>query len=204
MEGSSNNRRDDVPRRPFKKEPAEHLPSISKVTAEKLFRCPAAVDAIALYVFYLYTAGWQATNRPKATTSFCAGGLGTSVIAIRFARKQLLALGLIEDYVQKDVCHHIRGHYVHVKWIRRPPDHPFDFPPPGATHPMDDPGPKCFKFWNQNASISSNKNAQNPFTPLQGDDEVGFLNLEELTRGLLDVSWSKAGPPSNDQRNKDP
>ena len=48
------------------------LPPISKHTVDLLLQLEHPRDPIALYVFYLYVATWQRTNRPKATTRFCA------------------------------------------------------------------------------------------------------------------------------------
>jgi hypothetical protein len=193
MDGSSDLHRTDTSRRRTKPPPAEHLPSISRRTAQTLLRCAAPADVIALYFFYLNTANWQSTNRPYATTSFCAQGLQISVDRVRRARRQLIACDLIEDYIPRDAAGRLRGHYIHLKWIRRGPDQPLGFPTPGANPPMENPIPNASTSekrsastsQNQNASISSKQSSQLPPTPFQGESGVEFLTSEEAKYGLL-------------------
>src|SRR5262249_18955711 len=75
----------DRPKRPR----AASLPAISKQTADLLLSQQRPVDAIALYFFYLNTAAWQHTNRPRATTGFCARGLQISQPRVRRCRPAL-------------------------------------------------------------------------------------------------------------------
>ena len=56
-------------------------------------------DCIALYTFYCYTATWQKTNQPKATTNFTAKGLKWSEEKVRKIKKILKSIGLIEEAI---------------------------------------------------------------------------------------------------------
>jgi hypothetical protein len=185
MGGSVNVISDKTGRRMVKNPPSEYLPSVSKRTVENLLLCSTPGDAIALYVFYLLTANRQGTNRPYATVSFCAKGLKLSSTRVRRARKELMACELIEDYLDRDAAKHILKHYVHVKWVRRGPVHPVELPDCGAVHPVENPIPNASTSENENASISSEGNAQNPLTPFQGEAVNGCLHWEDTARGLL-------------------
>lgn len=70
-----------------------------------------------LYDFYYYTAKWQKTNTPKATTSYVAKGLGWTEEKVQKNKKGLKELGLIEDIQSVDERGKIKGHYVYVKFI---------------------------------------------------------------------------------------
>src|SRR5690349_1122587 len=110
-----------------KRRPAVSLPAISKQTADLLLKQQCPVDSIAVYFFYLYTAAWQHTNRPKATTNFCARGLQMSLTRVRAAKRCLLGLDLIADYVHRDIeTGRVLGHYIHVKYIRSGDHQPVD------------------------------------------------------------------------------
>ena len=75
-------------------------------------------DLMALYWFYYYTAKWQETNQPKATTSYASIALKWSQDRVRRTKKQLIELKLIEDIVTKDKnTNKIIGHYINVKFI---------------------------------------------------------------------------------------
>jgi len=75
-------------------------------------------DLISLYIFYYYTAKWQKTNSVRATTEYVAKGLKWSADRVRQRKKELIALGLIEDRISKDPeTKQIKGHYVLVKFI---------------------------------------------------------------------------------------
>jgi hypothetical protein len=75
-------------------------------------------DLMALYWFYYYTAKWQKTNNPKATTSYAAKGLKWSEDRIRQTKKQLIKLELIEDITSRNKdTNQITGHYIYVKFI---------------------------------------------------------------------------------------
>ena len=48
---------------------------LSKQTLDLFLKQDNPADLIALYCFYYYTAKWQGTNQPKATTDYAAKGL---------------------------------------------------------------------------------------------------------------------------------
>jgi len=74
-------------------------------------------DAIALYMFYYYTAKWQGTNQPKATPSYCMKGLKWGEIRFAKADKILKQMGLIEKISAKDEQGKIIGWYVKLNYI---------------------------------------------------------------------------------------
>ena len=73
---------------------------LSKQTIDLFLKQKKPGDLISLYTFYYYTAKWQKTNQPKATTSFIEGALGWGNNRVLKAKKKLLDLGLISDIRQ--------------------------------------------------------------------------------------------------------
>jgi hypothetical protein len=74
-------------------------------------------DLISLYLFYYYTAKWQKTNQPKATSGYTMKGLGWGRERFSNAKNKLLELKLIEDKKSYDGNNRITGHYIYVKFI---------------------------------------------------------------------------------------
>ena len=146
------------------KHPAAWLPGISKHTADLLLRQPRPADLIAVYCFYLYTANWQCTNRPKATTRYCGKGLKISEVRVRLAKEQLRKLDLIEDYVDRDAKGRIKCWYIHLKYIRSSPPQSVDLPHTGDAKGLADGQP--------NASSASKGNAL-------GDLKVDALSAKQ-------------------------
>lgn len=72
-------------------------------------------DLISLYCFYYYTAKWQGTDQPKATTAYTAKGLQWSENRVREAKKELVEVGLIEDVTTCNELNRITGHFIRVK-----------------------------------------------------------------------------------------
>jgi hypothetical protein len=108
---------------------------LSKPLLDLLLQQDRSSDLIALYAFYYYTAKWQKTNQPKATTEYVAQGLqwGTSkTIAIK---KKLKQLGLIEDTMIQEGSGKITGHYTKINfiWTRH---HTLSFTRHGISPPM--------------------------------------------------------------------
>jgi len=95
----------------------EQLTIVSTQTLRKLFKEKFGADAVALYMFYYYTAKWQETNQPKATAGFCMKGLGWGEIRFMRAKKILQKYGLIEDVVTKDEGGKIVAWYVKIKYL---------------------------------------------------------------------------------------
>jgi hypothetical protein len=90
---------------------------LSKPLLDLLFNHERGDELIALYVFYYYTAKWQQTNQPKATTNYVAKRLRWSEERVRLVKNILKELGLIEDVQNKNAQGKIIGHYVKVNFI---------------------------------------------------------------------------------------
>lgn len=85
-------------------------------------------DLIALYSFYYYTAKWQKTNHPKATTDYTSKGLGWSPDRVRRTKAELISMKLIENHQCRSSDNKITGHYIQVNFI-------------WSSHPS--PNPEC-------------------------------------------------------------
>jgi hypothetical protein len=93
---------------------------LSKGLVDLFLRQENPADLIALYIFYYYTAKWQRTNQPKATTDYAAKSLGWSGDRVRKIKKRLISLGLIKNVVKKDPeSNKIVGYYIHLNFIWR-------------------------------------------------------------------------------------
>ena len=90
---------------------------LSKALLDRLMNHEKFSDLLALYVFYYYTAKWQQTNRPKATTSYTANGLNWSEIRVRQTKQILIDLKLIKNVVTKNELNQVTGHYIYVRFI---------------------------------------------------------------------------------------
>lgn len=72
-------------------------------------------DALALYSFYTYTSAWQGTRKILCTTGYVAKGLGRSRSIIIRAKRTLVQLGLIADFVRRSKNgQRISGWYIHI------------------------------------------------------------------------------------------
>lgn len=91
---------------------------ISKATIDLLLQQEKyASDAIALYVFYYYTAKWQRTNCPRCTAGYVGKALSWGMDKIQRTKKILLEAGLIEDITSRNDSNKIIGHYIKVNFI---------------------------------------------------------------------------------------
>jgi hypothetical protein len=90
---------------------------LSKGLIDRLKGYDKFSDLLALYVFYYYTAKWQQTNRPKATTGYVAKGLHWSEIRVRKIKQLLIDAKLIKDTTSRDENNQIIGHYIYVRFI---------------------------------------------------------------------------------------
>ena len=90
---------------------------VSKALLDILLKEENPADLIALYCFYYYTAKWQKTNQPRATTEYTASGLKWSTIKVRKVKKQLTDLKLIEDVTHYGADGKITGHFVKINFI---------------------------------------------------------------------------------------
>jgi len=126
---------------------------LSKCLLDTLLKQPNHSDLIALYTFYYYTAKWQKTNQPKATTKYTAQGMGWSVERTIRNKKRLIEIGLVEDVVLKNVEGKVTGHFVKINFIwQNVENHPMGKPPSGF--PID-------KFLRTNIEKEKNKKIQN-------------------------------------------
>lgn len=73
-------------------------------------------DLVSLYQFYCYTAKWQHTDKPKATTQFCMKGLHWGEARVNAAKVTLIRLGLVENAPQRDENGRVVGWYIKVNW----------------------------------------------------------------------------------------
>ena len=75
-------------------------------------------DLIGIYCFYYYTAKWQQTNCPKATTGYVAKGLQISAAKVQRLKKVLIDLKLVKDVsVRSEDNSRIIGHYILVNFM---------------------------------------------------------------------------------------
>lgn len=106
------------PTKPIQYNPNDEPVVFSKVTCDILLKCPKPNDCIALYFFYYYTAKWQKTNQPMATTGYVQKGLKWGEQKVRSTKKQLKEVGLVEDITQIDpVSKKVIGWYIKVNFI---------------------------------------------------------------------------------------
>ena len=89
---------------------------ISKPTLDRILKSDHP-DAIALYVFYYYTAKWQGTNYAKCTSSYVMKGLKIGKVKFLNWKRVLLGLKLIEDIIAKNEKGQIQGNYIKVNFI---------------------------------------------------------------------------------------
>ena len=96
----------------------EHRPVvIPKATYDVILKEDEPAGLLALYNFYYYTAVWQKTNQPKATTSYVAKGLKITEVRVRRYKKGLIKVGLIEDVrIRNKDNTRIKHHFIKVKY----------------------------------------------------------------------------------------
>lgn len=90
---------------------------LSKQTLELLYQQKNAMQLIALYTFYYYTARWQRTNQPYCTDGYVAERFGISRKTANKYKHELIELGLIENVVDRDKSGKIKGHYIKIKYL---------------------------------------------------------------------------------------
>ncbi len=87
-------------------------------------------DAIALFMFYYYTAKWQESVAAHATISYCAAGLGWGNAKVRKTKQELMRLGLVEPRKKIDPrTKRVTRHYIMLHF--RTESHPISFPQGG-------------------------------------------------------------------------
>lgn len=138
----------------------DNLLVFSKQTADLFFKQNKPESVLALYFFYYYTAKWQKTNQPKATTRYAATGLHWGLDKTKQYKKLLIKLGLIEDVVERDPkTKKIKGWYIRVHYIWKPDTlkttHPLEKPAAGFIPPVEKPATNALSVSSRNA-LSTN------------------------------------------------
>lgn len=178
---------------------------LSKHLIDVLLAQENPADCIGLYTFYYYTAKWQKTNQPKATTEYTAKGLQWSPSRVRKTKNILRDLKLIEDITTKK-NNVITGHYIKVNFIwSRYNSHTNDFSQCGNPQSVD-----FLTVWetiegntlsknNLNALSKSIENAlkkNKGNTPLRTEEE----DLEEIKLSLNDFNRFWKVYPKKDKK----
>lgn len=178
---------------------------LSKHLIDILLAQENPADCIGLYTFYYYTAKWQKTNQPKATTEYTAKGLQWSPSRVRKTKNILRELKLIEDITAKK-NNVITGHYIKVNFIwSRYNSHPNDFSQCGNSQSVD-----FLTVWetiegntlsknNLNALSKSIENAlkkNKGNTPLRAEEE----DSEEIKLSLNDFDRFWKVYPTKDKK----
>lgn len=142
---------------------------MSKGLLDLLLQQTKPADLIALYTYYYYTAKWQHTNQPRATTGYVAKGLRWSEERVQSRKKTLLELGLIEDVQAKNEKGQITGHYVRVNFlwgkakVETIKNHPTENPGGGTENDPKTTPPETLPLGNPGGNALSNniRNALN-------------------------------------------
>ena len=90
---------------------------LSKHLLDTFLKEPHPSELISLYAFYYYTAKWQKTNQPKATTAYAAKGLKWTEAKVRQHKKRLIELNLVDDLTSRDAKGHITAHYIRIYFV---------------------------------------------------------------------------------------
>ena len=151
----------------------DSLMIISKPTMDKFLEQKNPADLMALYMFYYYTAKWQKTNRPKATTSYVANGLNWSENRVRRTKNVLIQLKLIENAKDYSKEHKIKGWYIKIKYlwganatnkvvgvIKKDNNHPNENTQGGKPHSVDNQETNALSVNSINALSVNKKNIQ--------------------------------------------
>jgi len=127
---------------------------LSKQTIDAFLDEEKPSDLIALYCFYYYTAKWQKTNQPKATTSYVENGLKWTKERVQINKKQLIKLGLINDIVKKSKEGKIIGWYIKLNYLWKNEtikNHQQEKPASGKSYPVENPTTNALSDNNINA-----------------------------------------------------
>jgi predicted transcriptional regulator len=77
----------------------------------------ASLEALGLYTAYCEVAIWQGSYIVKATTGFIAKRINKSKPFVIKYKKELIAVGMLEDIQRKDDEGKITGHYVQINHL---------------------------------------------------------------------------------------
>jgi hypothetical protein len=128
------------------------------------------MDALILYMHYMFTARLQYTNSVKANSIYCRSGLGWTKTRFQKAKNLLMELELISNIVRKDDKGKIVGSFIAVKTTTTP----FEFKEiPASTDPKTHPpaNPPAGKMTTN--ALTNNRNA---LTKKRNAYTGGFLN----------------------------
>ena len=130
---------------------------LSKYTLDRLLKEKNFAELLALYTFYYYTAKWQGTNKAKSTTGYTAKGMGWSEDKVRKYKKQLISLGLVENFKRLSADKKILGWYIKVNfvWFKDVNEETPKKPPSGKTPPLGDLDPNALNTDSLNALSTS-------------------------------------------------
>ena len=160
---------------------------IHKATIDRLLETDNFVDAMAVYMFYIYTARWQKTARIRAVTTYVSNGIGLSEPRVRRAKKTLIGLDLIRDK-QSVRDNKITGHYVEIRFSfysdSQDISHPNDFPQCGKRHSVENHHTNALSTNSLNALSKSRGNTGK--TPSLQDDLVGKKERGRFTPPTLE------------------
>ena len=161
---------------------------LSKHLMDILLSNKNSSDCIALYCFYYYTAKWQKTNQPKATTEYTAKGLNWGIGKVRMIKNILRELHLIEDIViRKDNV--IIGHFIKVNFIwTNINSHPNDFPQYGSSHSMEINKGNTLSKSKRNTLSKSNLNAKENLT-IKDFEKFWKVYPKKTDKGKALKSW---------------
>jgi hypothetical protein len=96
--------------------------AVTKATVDRILKSDNPADALALYMFYAYTAKWQETNSAYATTQYSKKGLDWGRDRMKNAKKTLMDLGLIKNVRRTHPeTGRVLGWYIKVNYLMKNP-----------------------------------------------------------------------------------
>jgi len=144
---------------------------LSKPLLDLLLKDKKPPEVISLYCFYYYTAKWQKTNQPKASTNYVANGLRWSNDKVREVKQRLRRLRLIKDIQIRNKKGQITAHYIKINFLwSHDKVHHQDFPEHGQFQTME--------IKRGNALSTNNKTSSSEI----------FKN-GYITKGMFDKFW---------------
>ena len=190
--------------------PAPDIPPVYNVNDEPIVLSKPLLDLllqqdnysqlIALYTFYYYTAKWQQTNQPKATTSYTAKALRWHGRKVQAVKQQLMELKLIENITTRNEKNRITGHYVKVNfiWSRDTVNStPQVLPPVTFYHPWQNRGGNALSTININALSTINNNYPRKNNPKKSSNKPSiqerntqFIPLTEQLSSIIQTNKS--------------
>jgi len=174
-----------------------NLMILSKQTMDLFLKQDNPGELISLYMFYYYTAKWQETNQPKATTGYAAQGLNWTESRVRKSKKDLIQIGLIEDVRKTNEKGQVSGYYIKIKYLWKSEtiqglleEKPvLQKPSLTENHGLDNQGTNALSVNNLNAlSVGNKKKLNNGFQLLIDEYCKGYENHFKLKPFLSEVT----------------